>query len=131
MASYVLMLQADADDREITEAALQEIDPMVPIRFLDSSSEIEVLIGKEGVPAIILLNDAGRNEGLSLLSVLKTHRSLNYVPVIVLGEVSNDEYIRKFYRAGANSFITKPSSVEETHKKIAAFFTYWFEVATV
>jgi hypothetical protein len=55
----------------------------------------------------------------------------DHVPVVVLGEVSGDDHIKEWYRAGANTFIVKPSTVAATQKKIKTFFEYWFEVAEV
>jgi hypothetical protein len=40
-----------------------------------------------------------------------------------------EDLIRKYYIAGANTVIRKPSSVEQTSKKIKTFFDYWFTVA--
>lgn len=132
MDSYVLMLQTDPDDKDITESALQEIDNGIPLYFIPGINELEDFVAITGMPSVILLNDRGATHNChAILKQLKNDASYNHIPVVVLGEVSSTAYIRQCYRAGANTFITKPSSVEDTRKKIAAFFDYWFDVAEV
>ena len=132
MDTYVLMLQADPDDKYITESAVQEINPGVPLKFVDSVSDVNEFIAENGHPAVILFNYSGLNrKGYEIVKQLKSHPSYGHIPVVVLGEVSADDYIREWYKAGANTFIIKPSSVAATQKKIRTFFDYWFEVAEV
>jgi DNA-binding NarL/FixJ family response regulator len=130
MPSYVLMLQAEAEDRFITESMMNEIEHDVPLKFLDEAGKLDEYVGPEGLPSLILLNDSGsilqKNQQLRQL---KNNPAYSHIPLVILGEKSTDEYIRECYRAGASSYITKPSSVKETRKKVEMFFTYWFDVA--
>jgi len=132
MASYVLMLQTDPDDQYITESALAEINSSLAIKYLQDTTEMEKYIAEMGEPALILLNDGGTiTERGQLLRRLKANPVYNHIPVVVLGERSSPDYIKECYRAGASTFITKPSSVNTTKKKIEMFFSYWIEVAEV
>ena len=134
MPSYVLMLQTDEDDRYITEAVLTDLTNAVPVKYVARLGEIDAFVESEGEPSLILLNDNGSvaHKGGRLLKMLKADAKYNHIPVVILGEVSaDDKYIRECYRAGANTFIIKPSTLEETRKKIATFFQYWFDVAEV
>lgn len=132
MHSYVLMLQTDDEDRFITESTMSEMDYAVPLKFLDEADKLDTYVGQHGLPSLILLNDSGsilqKNQ---LLRQVKNNPAYGHIPVVVLGEKSTKEYIRQCYRAGASSYITKPSSVAETKKKIGMFFSYWFDVAEV
>lgn len=132
MHSYVLMLQTDDEDRFITESTMSEMEHAVPLKFLNEAGKLDEYVGYEGLPSLILLNDSGsilqKNQ---LLRQVKNNPAYSHIPVVVLGEKSTDEYIRQCYRAGASSYITKPSSVKETRKKIGMFFSYWFDVAEV
>jgi DNA-binding NarL/FixJ family response regulator len=132
MASYVLMLQADPDDQYITESALAEINSSLTIKYLQETTEMEKYIAENGEPALILLNDGGTiTERGQILRQLKANPVYNHIPVVVLGERSSPDYVKECYRAGASTFITKPSSINTTRKKIEMFFSYWFEVAEV
>ncbi|OSZ77525.1 hypothetical protein CAP36_14185 [Chitinophagaceae bacterium IBVUCB2] len=130
MSSYLLMLQADADDQYITESALAAINPSVTIKYVDNSEEMEQTIALNGEPLLILVNDQGTlKERGRTLRQLKTNDSYAHIPVVLLGERSSADYVKECYRAGASTFITKPSSVEATQKKIQQFLSYWLEVA--
>jgi len=93
---------------------------------------MEKFIAENGEPALILLNDRVTfTEREQLLPRLKANPAYSHIPVVVLGERSSPDYVKECYRAGASTFITKPSSVNTTKRKIEMFFSYWFEVAEV
>ena len=130
MQSYVLMLQTDVDDIYITEAALSEIGNTIPIQFIANLDEMEKHVDANGEPSVILLNDRGTlNRGMQVLKKLKTSEAYAHIPVVMLGEFTTNDYIKEIYKAGANTYIIKPSTVSATRKKIETFFSYWFEVA--
>ena len=132
MQPYVLMLQTDPDDRYITESTLDEISNNIPVQFISSLQEVDKTIAEFGQPVVILVNDQGSaQQGPTLVKKLKNNPLYSHIPVVILGEVTTSEYIQECYRAGANTFIIKPSTIVETRKKIATFFSYWFDVAEV
>jgi CheY-like chemotaxis protein len=81
-------------------------------------------------PGVILLayNTSPEN-GLEIVKKIKSDKNYAATPVIVLIEQLLEDLIKKYYIAGANTVIRKPSSVEQTSKKIKTFFDYWFTVA--
>ena len=129
MESYVLMLQTDADDRELTESILAEINLHIPVKFLAEVDEIDDFTASVGMPSLILVSDSTKGLAVDLVRKLKSKAAYAHIPEIVLAEKSVSSFAKDCYRAGANTFITKPSSLEETRKKISIFFSYWFEVA--
>jgi len=132
MERYVAMLRTDIDDKDITEWALDEIGSDINVKFIADADELDQLVVSSGTPSLILLNDTGAAHiGYERLTQLKLNPAYNHIPVILLGEISTDDYIRKCYRAGANSFIIKPSTVAEAKKKISLFFDYWLNVAAL
>ena len=130
MEPYVLMLQTDPDDQYITESTLAEISNNVPVQFIADSDKVDETIKQFGAPVVILVNDQGAaHRGPSIVKQLKSNTIYGHIPVVILGEVTTSEYIRQCYQAGASTFITKPSSIAGTRKKIETFFSYWMEVA--
>ena len=132
MQSYVLMLQADEDDRFLTESILEEMQHTVPMRFIARISEMEGMIVAAGLPAVILINNQDhRHKAIDIVKYVKADPALAHIPVVVLGEITTADYTRQYYRAGANTYITKPSSIAAMRKKIQLFLEYWFDVAEV
>lgn len=130
MQTYVAMLQADEDDRMLTESILEEMEHRVPMHFISRVSELKEMVATSGLPSIILINNNDhRHKGIDVVKHLKADAGFSHIPVIVLGEITTPDYIKQYYRAGANTYITKPSTVAETRKKIQLFLQYWFDVA--
>jgi len=125
----VLMLQTDPEDRELTETIANEISISVPLKFLAEVEEIDNYTAAVGFPSLILVSDSSRGIAVSLVKKLKSKAAYSHIPIIILAEQSLNSYAKDCYRAGANSFVIKPSTLDETRKKIELFFKYWFEVA--
>lgn len=132
MQSYALMLQADEDDQFLTESILPEMQQQVPMHFASTIKELNDRIAELGKPTVILVNNSNhKHHAIKLVQLIKADPQLDFIPVIVLGEITTPEYIRQYYRAGANTYITKPSTLAATRKKIETFLAYWFTVAEV
>ncbi len=132
MQPYVLMLQADEDDQFLTQSILNEMQGTIPMRFISVIEEMKSCINQNGFPAVILINNHDhRHKAMEVVKFLKADPGLNYIPVVVLGEITTPDYTRQYYRAGASSYITKPSTVAAMRKKIGLFLDYWFDVAEV
>ena len=126
------MLQTDPDDQYLTESTLSELRPSLTLKYFAGIEQMKEYIRENGVPSLILLSDMGTiTERGQSLRQLKSDSSVNHIPVVVLGEKSSPDYVKECYRAGASTYITKPSSVTGTMKKIDTFFSYWLEVAEV
>ena len=132
MQSYALMLQADEDDQFLTESILLEMQQKIHMQFISTVKQMDLAIAEWGPPTVILVNNNNhRHSAISLLRLLKADPQLDHIPIVVLGEITTPEYIRQFYRAGANSYIIKPSNIDTAKKKIGTFLDYWFTVAEV
>jgi CheY-like chemotaxis protein len=129
---YILMIEDDEDDRYLTQSTLDELKVNIPIRFLKRSDEIIPFIEENGEPSLILLDyNCTPVNSIDILKLMKQHLQYGYIPVVVLSENTAEELVKEFYRAGASSFISKPTSIDATRNKIQTFFKYWLEVAEV
>src|SRR5688500_18504531 len=101
MGLYVLMLQTDPDDKYLTESTLAEIGNTIDVKFISNIRDMGSVIQREGDPAVILMNDRGAiHKGNEALKQVKTDPAYAHIPVVILGEVSTEEYIRECYRSG-------------------------------
>jgi CheY-like chemotaxis protein len=128
-SKYVLMLENDSDDRYITQATVKELNVDIPIRYEYWSASILKDVENDKPGVILLAYNTSPENGLEIVKKIKSDKNYAATPVIVLIEQLPEDLIRKYYIAGANTVIRKPSSVEQTSKKIKTFFDYWFTVA--
>jgi CheY-like chemotaxis protein len=130
---YVLMLESDLQDRELSGRYFVERN--IPLEFLTSSNEVitflnNKLASKSALPRIILLSMRSIPEtGLHVLQQIKSDLNFKHIPVVVLGENTQSDLIKRCYEDGANTFINKPFTNELTDIKVKAFLHYWFDVA--
>jgi len=130
MQPYFLMLQADADDRFITEETMAAASLDVSLKFLNAFDELSSFIAIHGMPCLFLVNEQnGKYSALEILKALKQNPDHALVPSVVLSEKMMSDYIQNCYAAGTASVIVKPSSLQQTHQKIHCFFQYWLQVA--
>lgn len=130
---YILMLESDPADREISNDYFREGN--IPVQFLISSNEVMTFLQSRQddylpLPRIILLSMRSIPEtGLTVLKQVKQHADFKHIPVIVLGENTQSDLIKMCYANGANTFINKPFTNDLTDIKIKSFIQYWFDVA--
>lgn len=132
MNRFVLMLEADSDDRYITEQTLSELNIDIPVKFLNNSVEFFDSLSSEDKPVLILVDyNSVPDTGIEVLKKLKSNSNYSDIPVVILSDSDHPKYKNQCYRNGASSFIKKPDTAEATNRKIASFFNYWFNVVEV
>lgn len=126
--SYILMLEDDQDDRYFTSTVMKDLEITVPIRFLSNTDDLFPTLEK-GIPTLILMDYNLQPEtGLELLQKIRSHPSFQHIPVVLLGDIANPDFITQCYMYGANSYAIKPTTMHATKLKIELFFRYWLEV---
>ena len=125
------MLENDSDDRYITQSTIKELNLDIPVRYEYWSPLLFKLLGNDKPGVILLAYNTSPVDGLQIVKQIKSDENYASIPVIILVEQLPEEMIRQYYTAGANTVIRKPSSVQQTSKKIKTFFDYWFSVAEI
>lgn len=127
----ILMIDDDHDDHYITKDVLKELNIQVDIDFISDSTIVfdHLESQKENLPNLILLDkNLPATDGIEILMQLKAHSTYTLIPVVVISGSAFPEEVNEFYRNGASSFITKPSSGKLTKEKIEGFIRYWSEI---
>jgi len=126
---YILMLEDDQDDRYLTSAVMEELNIKIPLKFLSNTEDL--LPTLEQSPPLLILTDFNLHPetGFDVLQKIRCHPSFKHIPVVLLGDATNPDFVAQCYRLGANTYATKPTSMEATKNKIGLFFRYWLEVA--
>jgi CheY-like chemotaxis protein len=130
------MVEPDADDRHLTSSVFEENNYNIPIHFLYHYNELLPYLSSckaaNKLPDLILLNmQLETDDGIDIVRKLKEDDAYKEIPVVVLSDSSQPSQVKEVYRAGANSFIKKPFSGEETIKTIDSFIRYWFQTAVL
>ncbi len=126
---YVLMVENDEDDQYITRQYFNEHS--VDTKIFSDGAEMmrhlrECAITKEPLPAVILLDyHLLPATAVDIISLVRRSAAFAHIPIVVLSGTKSADIVRECYRSGANSFIQKPSTVEEIDRKISSFLGYW------
>jgi CheY-like chemotaxis protein len=79
-------------------------------------------------PGLILLDiHLPKVDGHEVLRQIKSDEALRSIPVVMLTTSDRDEEVTAAYRAGANSFVTKPVRFAEYVERIKAVKLYWMQ----
>lgn len=132
MNRFVLMLEGDGDDHYITQQTLSDLNIDISVKFVSDSSKFFSFLAEGEKPSLILADyNSAPDNGLDVLKKLKSDPNLCDIPFVILSDSDLPKYKNECYKHGASSFIKKPDTLEATNKKIASFFTYWFDVVEV
>lgn len=138
MPITILMADDDADDRRLTQEALEEGRLINDVRFVDNGEELMDYLHRRGKfappvetprPGLILLDlNMPRKDGRTVLKEIKSDPDLRQIPVIVLTTSKADEDVYKSYDLGVNSYIVKPVTFEALVDILQTLEKYWFEI---
>jgi CheY-like chemotaxis protein len=77
-------------------------------------------------PHLIVLDlKMPRRNGLEVLAEVKADAALRSIPVVVLSSSDGNDDIDATYRLGANSYVTKPVSLEGLRAGVSELASYW------
>ena len=87
---------------------------------------LELLLNEEYYPDIILLDlNMPKINGIEFLSILKTNKSLKFIPTIILTTSSNKKDLLECYNIGIAGYIQKPLKYQDYISKINILLSYW------
>ncbi len=81
-------------------------------------------------PGLVLLDlNLPGTDGRQVLAQIKSDAQLRTIPVVVLTTSADERDIEGCYRAGANSYVQKPVSLDAFLRSVQVLKSYWIEVA--
>ena len=130
----IALVEDSPADAHIFRFALQQTGISLDIDVLeDGFKAMEYLCAGNGhgprCDLVLLdLNLPGMS-GFEVLERIKAVDQLRRVPVVVMSGSSSHEDIDRCYLAGANSYVSKPSQLEDILEMAGRLVAYWFDCA--
>ncbi len=114
IAHTVFLVDDDQDDRFFLRQAIRESGASVDIVEAENGLELLALVQRKAYDRVLILLDMNmpKMNGLETIAALRADPSTAAYPVVMISTSSNPTLIETAYQAGADSFITKPSSFE-------------------
>jgi two-component system response regulator len=127
---YILLVEDDPDDEELTILALRQERLANEIAVArDGAEAVTYLLGagaRPDPPQLILLDlKLPKLNGLEVLQRIRANDRLRAVPVVILTSSNEDEHIIASYLHGANSYVRKPVVFEQFVAAVRQLGLYW------
>ena len=126
----IFLVEDNPVDIDLTIRAFKYRKLTNPIQIARDGEEALEWINKwengEELPVVILLDlKLPKVHGLEVLKVIKSHKFLNTIPVVVLTTSSEDMDVKTAYELGANSYIVKPVDFDKFIEVAGQIELYW------
>jgi CheY-like chemotaxis protein len=128
----VLIVEDDADDRDLLARAFKRAGIDVPLWFAkDGDEAVAYLEGvafdmSQATPFIVLLDlKLPRRSGFAVLEWIKRNARLRRIPVIILTSSRENVDLERAYDLGANSYLVKPARPEALRQMVEHINAYW------
>lgn len=132
MPRKIVIVEDNPADAKTLRFALARHDPdLVTVVLEDGAKAIEYFKSyMEDEPELVLLDvNLPIVSGFEVLEFLKSDPQLKKLPVVMLSGSSNQQEIERSYAAGVNSYICKPTGIQQVFDMAAELITYWFDTA--
>ena len=116
---HVILVDDDEDDRELFSAAIAQIAPHIHVdTFVNGRELIDFAkTNLSDIPDLIFLDvNMPLMDGIESLAALRELARFKTVPVIIYSTSDKEAYVKQAYGLGANLYIKKPDSFQETKK---------------
>lgn len=136
-ARTILLVEDNEDDVFLLRRGLKQahLEPILQV-VTDGQQAMDYLArrnqGSDGaskeLPACVLLDlQLPYFTGFQILEWMRRQPRLARLPVIILTSSTNLADIERAYAAGANSYLVKPSSIDQQARMAQAICLFWLE----
>ncbi len=126
----ILIVDDDADDREIVRDAFAALETEFEYVFLENGDMLIAHLKNEDPAASSLilldLNMPGK-DGREALKEIKSDSSLRHIPVIIFTTSSSPRDKQAAYDLGANCFVTKPDTFNKLTEMANSISKLWLQ----
>jgi len=118
----ILLVEDDPDDVELMQEALESASLEYTMKVINQGDKvISYLETCKNFPNVIILDlNIPKLHGREVLNLLKTSNHFRSIPVAILTTASSQKEKEQCIHAGADTFLTKPSTVDGFNETINA-----------
>jgi two-component system response regulator len=127
----VLLVDDDQAQVELARCAVAESCPEIELTIVGGGDAVldwfsASVRNNERKPDLILLDlKLPKLEGLAVLRKLRSHAAASEIPIVVFSTEYTQADVQMSYRAGANSFVAKPTTLAEFTECFRERLAYW------
>ena len=110
----IFLIEDDTDDIELLEVSLRDNKVLYNMDVVMEGDKVQdYLKNCKNLPHIIVMDfNLPRVHGREIMKQIKAHEVFKNIPLIVLTTSTAKEEIEYSYKMGADSFITKPTTIQ-------------------
>ncbi|MCP3920569.1 MAG: response regulator [bacterium] len=126
---FILLVEDDPADQAIVRRALDDRGFSGQLRVANDGREALDLLMEDGarLPDILLLDiNVPRVDGREVISTLRADARFRSLPIIALTTSASERDVREVHELGANSYIVKPTGIDELGRVLDTLQAYWF-----
>lgn len=129
----ILLVEDDPNGVAFAHEACAMCEPPIRLEVVEDSVEALAWLSrnikvKNPMPRLILLDlKLPKLSGLAALRRLRMDSSTWDLPIIVFSELCEQSDVLLSYQIGANSFVSKPSDVNQFHELLNDLTSYWLQ----
>ncbi len=135
----VLLAEDDVDHAFFTTRAFHDVHgPEIDMSTVSDGEQLLDYLNKRGDyadairPHLIVLDlRMPKKGGLEVLAEMSDNEDLRTIPVVVLSSSDRTEDVSASYARGANSYVTKPTSLSGLRVGVGELAKYWMDVASL
>jgi CheY-like chemotaxis protein len=131
----ILLVEDEENDAMLLKMAFKENNILNPLHWVKDGLEAIAYLNGEGVyanhalypfPEVLIVDlKMPRMSGLELLQWIRDHPYYKVIPTIIMSSSRQDSDIEKAYELGANTYMIKPSALDELAKMVKLAHEYW------
>jgi two-component system, chemotaxis family, response regulator Rcp1 len=134
--SHILLVEDNSADVKLVEKAFESCNGSIQLHVVRDGLEATNFVfrldkfANAPRPDLIILDlNLPKKPGIDVLSEIKADPTLSAIPILIFTTSLSPEEIRRCYQHHANTYITKPSELDEFFSTIQCIENYWLRKA--
>lgn len=127
----ILIIDDDADDRDLMKEIIQELDVNNRVRFFENGKEaLDYLVVMQEQPFIILCDvNMPLMNGIELRQRINENEVLHKksIPFVFFTTAATEEAVSKAYEMSVQGYFQKPVDYKQMRRLLELTLEYWFQ----